>query len=106
MAPPAEPVYTVERLLDRRPRRGRGKPSYEFLVRWKGYDSSEDTWEPQEHILDASLIRAYERGLVQHPSNAPASSNALASGAAETSSTSIGTHLVRAQKPCLCTRLA
>ena len=32
-----------------------GKKSLEFLVRWKGYDASFDTWEPQSNLAQVIL---------------------------------------------------
>lgn len=40
-------VFSVERLLARRRWGGRG---LQYLVRWKGYDSSHDSWESVEDI--------------------------------------------------------
>ena len=54
-----EDVYHVERLVDRRTRRGR----VEYLVRWVGYDEGDDTWEPREHLMAGAerMVRDYER---------------------------------------------
>ena len=38
--------YEVEAILNER-RKGRGK---QYLIRWKGFDSSEDTWEPVKNL--------------------------------------------------------
>jgi len=38
--------YEVERIVAHR-RRGRGM---EYLIRWKGYDAFEDTWEPERNL--------------------------------------------------------
>ena len=49
------PWYRVERLLA-----SRRKPSgREFLVRWHDYGAEADSWEPEMHILDKELIRAF-----------------------------------------------
>lgn len=31
----------------------------DFLIRWKGFDESEDTWEPEENLDCPELIEAY-----------------------------------------------
>lgn len=36
-----------------------GKVSYH--VHWKGYESSDDTWEPVHNIIDKDLIEAFEK---------------------------------------------
>ncbi|XP_053556561.1 chromodomain Y-like protein 2 [Bombina bombina] len=41
-------LYEVERIVDKRKNR---KGKWEYLIRWKGYGSSEDTWEPEHHLL-------------------------------------------------------
>ncbi|XP_033839763.1 chromodomain Y-like protein 2 [Periophthalmus magnuspinnatus] len=41
-------LYEVERIVDKR-RNKKGK--WEYLIRWKGYGSKEDTWEPAHHLL-------------------------------------------------------
>ncbi|CAF0872390.1 unnamed protein product [Adineta ricciae] len=50
-------TYTVERLLKRRRRKGRT----EYLVKWKHYDRSHNSWEPESNILDKSLIDSYRK---------------------------------------------
>uniref|UniRef100_A0A3Q3IKQ1 Chromo domain-containing protein n=1 Tax=Monopterus albus TaxID=43700 RepID=A0A3Q3IKQ1_MONAL len=42
------PGDLVERIVDKR-RNKKGK--WEYLIRWKGYGSKEDTWEPEHHLL-------------------------------------------------------
>ncbi|XP_026175596.1 chromodomain Y-like protein 2 [Mastacembelus armatus] len=44
----SEDLYEVERIVDKR-RNKKGK--WEYLIRWKGYGSKEDTWEPEHHLL-------------------------------------------------------
>lgn len=33
----------------------------EFLIRWKGYKSSDDTWEPEENVSSPELIEKFMR---------------------------------------------
>ncbi|XP_061588682.1 chromodomain Y-like protein [Cololabis saira] len=42
-----EQFYEVERIVDRRRNR---KGKVEYLVRWRGYGSDGDTWEPETHL--------------------------------------------------------
>uniref|UniRef100_A0A8B9YLS3 Chromodomain Y like 2 n=1 Tax=Bos mutus grunniens TaxID=30521 RepID=A0A8B9YLS3_BOSMU len=41
-------LYEVERIVDKRKNK---KGKWEYLIRWKGYGSTEDTWEPEHHLL-------------------------------------------------------
>ncbi|KAG7332915.1 hypothetical protein KOW79_003050 [Hemibagrus wyckioides] len=41
-------LYEVERIVDKRKNK---KGKWEYLIRWKGYGSKEDTWEPEHHLL-------------------------------------------------------
>lgn len=49
-----EGEYEVEKILDHR---GEG-PQTEYLVKWKGYDSDENTWEPLGHVTNAQAMLA------------------------------------------------
>ncbi|KAK7877621.1 hypothetical protein WMY93_031633 [Mugilogobius chulae] len=46
-----EDLYEVERIVDRR-RSCQGQVQY--LVRWRGFGSDCDTWEPEEHLQTCS----------------------------------------------------
>lgn len=45
----SEELYEVERIVDKRKNK---KGKTEYLVRWKGYDSEDDTWEPEQHLVN------------------------------------------------------
>ncbi|KAG0863342.1 hypothetical protein G6F16_011875 [Rhizopus arrhizus] len=48
-------VYDVEAVIDHK-----GTPSnWLYLVRWKGYDAKDDTWEPEKHFHDNRPILKY-----------------------------------------------
>ncbi len=58
----------MEQILDKRKTRGR----LEYKVRWKNYDSEDDTWEPVENLRDAmEMVDSYnekmlrKQGLIQ-----------------------------------------
>jgi hypothetical protein len=53
-----EEEYTVERILDARVHRRR----LQFLVKWRGWDNPDsNTWEPEEHVLDAEALDFFEQ---------------------------------------------
>ena len=48
-------MFEVERILDYQDQL--------YLVKWKGYPTSENTWEPKEHLEDCQgLLRQYHQG--------------------------------------------
>ena len=66
--PPPELVddneeYEVEEVLNKRlTRRGRGPPLVQYLVRWKGYEDWECTWEAADNLENSrDLVMEYER---------------------------------------------
>lgn len=65
-----EPYYMVESIVDHQDisiRGGRGKTRREYLVKWEGYDSRHNTWEPEESLRESialeEVIDEYERSL-------------------------------------------
>lgn len=55
-----EQEYEVEKILEYK--RVNGKPYY--LIKWVGYDTSENTWEPIEHLTDCRrLVQQFHQEL-------------------------------------------
>ncbi|KAL4239564.1 Chromobox protein 8 [Mactra antiquata] len=52
----ADRVFIADYIKKKRRRKG----NIEYLVKWKGYPTRHCTWEPQENILDNSLIRQFD----------------------------------------------
>ncbi|KAG7273892.1 hypothetical protein CRUP_025953 [Coryphaenoides rupestris] len=51
-----EELYEVEHIVDKRMNK---KGKMEYLVRWRGYGTEEDTWEPETH-LSACLVYIHD----------------------------------------------
>ena len=54
----AEDEFEVEKIIKRRKRNGR----YEYLVKWKGYPESDNTWQRRDNSF-RELYLAYDRSL-------------------------------------------
>ncbi|XP_037333389.2 LOW QUALITY PROTEIN: chromobox protein homolog 2 [Pungitius pungitius] len=52
-----EQVFDAECILNKRLKKGK----LEFLVKWRGWSSKHNSWEPQENILDPRLLAAFNR---------------------------------------------
>ena len=53
--------FEVERIIDKRIRRIGRLDRPEYLVKWKGYDNYENTWEPIANLSGARrLVREFE----------------------------------------------
>ena len=49
-------VYTVDTIIKHRKK---ADGTLEFMVTWQGYDASHNSCEPQDNILDPSVLRSY-----------------------------------------------
>ena len=58
-------VFNAERLVATRIKNG----EREYLVKWVGYPSADNTWEPEENIFDQRLIDAFETSQKQTPNH-------------------------------------
>lgn len=52
-----ERVFPAEEITKKRTRKGK----VEYLVKWQGWESKHNTWEPEANILDKRLVKAYEK---------------------------------------------
>lgn len=74
-------VYVIEKILKKRLRDGkvsekngaRKQPKVtdfcfqtEYLLKWKDYDDSDNTWEPEENLIDIKMVKAFEKTLQQN----------------------------------------
>ncbi|CAF3808923.1 unnamed protein product [Adineta steineri] len=56
-----EEMYTVEEILDRRTKNGHT----EYLLKWKGYDKSQSTWEQKNNLNCPDLLERFETSFKQ-----------------------------------------
>ncbi|KAF8748186.1 hypothetical protein RHS01_10997 [Rhizoctonia solani] len=63
-----EEEYEVEGITDAEERDGK----WFFRVKWKGYGSKENTWEPRENLKNAEkILEKYEKDMKKRPSALP-----------------------------------
>ena len=52
-----EEVFSVEKIVSKRVVGGKTQ----YLLKWKGYDSDENTWEPEENLDCEDLLEEFNR---------------------------------------------
>ena len=57
--PETDQVFEVEKIIKERP----GTDCTEYFVKWKGYSSKSNSWEPESNILDPELVQKYQEEL-------------------------------------------
>ena len=77
--------YDVERILDKRTRKG----ITEYKIRWKGYSDEDDTWEPTSHLNCPEKIREFQQRKVAE------SSGRRSRGEGDCQRTEIIDHMIR-----------
>ena len=56
------PIYAIESILNHR-----GEPGgYEYFIKWKGYDSTFNSWEPASNFMDDHYVKEYWKTLSAH----------------------------------------
>ncbi|XP_068120617.1 chromobox protein homolog 2 isoform X3 [Hyperolius riggenbachi] len=69
-----EQVFAAECILSKRLRKG----TIEYLVKWRGWSSKHNSWEPEENILDPRLLLAFQKRAGAHRAAFSAFSDPLA----------------------------
>lgn len=55
----SETEYVVEQILKHKVVRKGDTTEWRFLIRWKGFDSSSDTWERKENLHCPAILKKY-----------------------------------------------
>lgn len=58
-----EPDYEVEKIIEEKTERGKKM----YLVKWKGYSHSDNTWEPESSLSCPDLVAAYKKSVKASP---------------------------------------
>ncbi|KAF1756133.1 hypothetical protein GCK72_012586 [Caenorhabditis remanei] len=62
----SEKEYSVEKVVNKRT----ANRGVEYLIKWRGYPSSENTWEPATHLNCKDLVEEYEKRNAPQPPKA------------------------------------
>ena len=60
--------FEVESIVDSRTTRSGGT---EYCIKWKGYESWQNTWEPEENLDCAAMLDAFHRSQPAPSSKTP-----------------------------------
>jgi hypothetical protein len=60
-----EQEWPAEAILKHRPSSNR------YLVKWKGHDESQNTWEPYEHVKGTTVLAEFEKRLAEESARVP-----------------------------------
>ena len=52
----SDQIFQAEFIKEKRVRKGK----LEYLIKWKDFSEEENTWEPEENILDQGLVSNFE----------------------------------------------
>jgi len=73
-----DPLYEIDRLVGFKKEQQSGANKAFYLVHWKGYQNSEDTWEPEENLPRESIRRYHAANktvmlppAMRHPNQSP-----------------------------------
>ena len=54
-------IYEVDHIINMRRRKRKGKGETEYLIKWRGYDDSENTWESDKNIPEQLIKNFFKK---------------------------------------------
>lgn len=82
-----EEVFSVEKIVSKKVVGGKTQ----YLLKWKGYDSDENTWEPEENLDCQDLLEEFNRKTKMRDETRTAAISGASTTALAASSVSITT---------------